>query len=137
MAGSCSDRQIAATLNRLGLKTGAGNTWEEHRVRSARSYFKLPARDPGSRAGTALTMEQAAKRLGIATRTMWRLVEKEIVPATQVVATAPWEIPEASLSSARVIEEVSKIKAGRRTPRALRNENQVSMLSMLWPGGAE
>lgn len=137
MAGSCSDRQIAATLNRLGLKTGAGNTWEEHRVRSARSYFKLPAYDPGSRARTTLTMEQAAKRLGIATRTMRRLVEEKIVPATQVVATAPWEIPEASLSSAGVIEEVRKIKAGRKAPRALRDENQDSMFSMMWPGGAE
>jgi hypothetical protein len=137
MAGSCSDRQIAATLNRLGLKTGAGNTWEEHRVRSARSYFKLPAHDPGSRAGTTLTMEQAAKRLGIATRTMRRLVEEKIVPATQVVATAPWEIPEASLSSAGVVEEVRKIKAGRKAPRALRDDNQGSMFSMTWPGGAE
>jgi hypothetical protein len=137
MAVSCSDRQIAATLNRLGLKTGAGNTWEEHRVRSARSHFKLPTDDPSKRVATTLTMEQAAKRLGIATRTMRRLVEKKIVPASQVVATAPWEILEASLSSAEVIEEVRRIRAGRRVPRALADENQVSMFSMVWPGGAE
>jgi DNA invertase Pin-like site-specific DNA recombinase len=137
MAVSCSDRQIAATLNRLGMKTGAGNTWEEHRVRSARSHLRLPAHDPSKSAGTTLTMEQAAKRLGIATRTMRRLVEEKIVPATQVVATAPWEIPEASLSSAGVIEEVRRIRSGRKAPRALASENQESMFSMMWPGGAE
>src|SRR5580700_5911774 len=36
MAERFSDEQIAATLNRLGLRTGADNTWNEARVRSAR-----------------------------------------------------------------------------------------------------
>jgi hypothetical protein len=34
MAERFSDEQIAATLNRLGLKTGAGNTWNEARVKT-------------------------------------------------------------------------------------------------------
>ena len=37
MAGTFSDEQIALTLNRLGLRTGAGNTWNELRVSSLRS----------------------------------------------------------------------------------------------------
>jgi hypothetical protein len=45
MAGTFPDRQIAATLNRLGLKTGAGsNTWREGRIRSLRSHIGLPTR---------------------------------------------------------------------------------------------
>ena len=40
MAERFSDEQIAATLNRLGLRTGADNTWNEARVRSAR---RVPA----------------------------------------------------------------------------------------------
>ena len=44
MAGRFPDDQIAATLNRLGLKTGSGNNWVELRVRTARSYHKLPSR---------------------------------------------------------------------------------------------
>src|SRR6185436_15395747 len=43
MSGKFPDDQIAATLNRLGLKTGTGNTWNEGRVRSVRSYHELPA----------------------------------------------------------------------------------------------
>ena len=43
MAGKFSDRQIAATMNRLRLRTGVGNAWNEMRVRSARSHYQLPA----------------------------------------------------------------------------------------------
>jgi hypothetical protein len=32
MAASYSDEEIALTLNRLRLRTGAGNTWSEERV---------------------------------------------------------------------------------------------------------
>ena len=42
MASEYSDEEIALTLNRLGLKTGVGNTWNEMRVRSLRSYLRLP-----------------------------------------------------------------------------------------------
>jgi hypothetical protein len=38
MAGHHSDKEIASTLNRLGLQTGAGNAWHEHPVISARRY---------------------------------------------------------------------------------------------------
>lgn len=43
MAGTFTDQQIAATLNRLRLRTGVGNSWNVMRVRSARSYYQLPA----------------------------------------------------------------------------------------------
>jgi hypothetical protein len=42
MAGKFPDDQIASTLNRLGLKTGAGNTWREGNIRTVRSYQQLP-----------------------------------------------------------------------------------------------
>jgi hypothetical protein len=41
MAAQYSDAEIALTLNRLRLKTGTGNTWNEVRVRSLRSHWKL------------------------------------------------------------------------------------------------
>jgi hypothetical protein len=46
MAGQYPDRQIAATLNRLGLKTGAGNTWTESRIRALRSLKSSRAMMP-------------------------------------------------------------------------------------------
>jgi len=41
MAGRFPDDQIATTLNRLGLRTGPGNTWVEGRVRSARQLLSV------------------------------------------------------------------------------------------------
>ena len=65
MAERFSDEQIAATLNRLGLRTGAGNTWNEVRVRSAREYQELPALDPNHPCKDFVTLREAAQRLGI------------------------------------------------------------------------
>lgn len=45
MAGKFSDEQIAATLNRLRLRTGADNTWNETRVYSVRHGHHLPVFD--------------------------------------------------------------------------------------------
>ena len=42
MSGKFPDEEIAATLNRLGLRTGAGNTWSTQRVYSLRHYHDLP-----------------------------------------------------------------------------------------------
>ena len=46
MAAKFTDEQIATTRNRLGLRAGTGNTWNEIRVRSARHHHQLPAFDP-------------------------------------------------------------------------------------------
>ena len=46
MAGKFRDEHIAATLNRLRLRTGSDNTWNENRVYSVRHRLDLPAFDP-------------------------------------------------------------------------------------------
>ena len=48
MAGQFPDELIAATLNRLGLKTGAGNPWKKNRVCSLRNKLNLPTYDPAA-----------------------------------------------------------------------------------------
>jgi hypothetical protein len=42
MAGKFPDEQIAATLNRLRLRTGADNAWNQNRVSSVRHYQLSP-----------------------------------------------------------------------------------------------
>jgi hypothetical protein len=69
MAGKYSDRQIASTLNRLGLRTGAQHAWTEGRVRWARQYHGFPPCDENRSVDQMLTMEEAAKSLGISART--------------------------------------------------------------------
>ncbi len=65
MAGRYSDEQIAATLNRLGLRTGPGNTWSEMRVYSARRYHNLPVHDASKTNRKVMTLEEAARHLGV------------------------------------------------------------------------
>jgi hypothetical protein len=76
------DAEIALTLNRLRLKTGAGNTWSEIRVRSLRSHLKLAAYQ-GDKPDGRLNMLQAAERLGVSHTVVRRLIAGKILPATQ------------------------------------------------------
>jgi hypothetical protein len=124
MSGRFSDDQIAATLNRLGLKTGTGNTWNEGRVRSVRSYHELPACNAALAPRQTVTLEQASERLGISHKVIRRLIASNKIPAAQVVPWAPWEIPIEAIESAEVVQEVARAK---RRPRKLTTVNGPSM----------
>jgi hypothetical protein len=112
-AGRFPDEQIASTLNRLGLKTGSGNNWVELRVRTARSYHKLPSYDPALRQ-SLLTSEQASENLGVSHKIVRRLIDSKVITATQVVPWAPWEISAESIQSEQVRREVARVKRGSR-----------------------
>lgn len=113
MAGRFPDEQIAATLNRLGLKTGSGNNWVELRVRTARSYHELPSYDPQLRQ-SMLTLEEASERLRVSHKIVRRLIDSKAIPAMQVVPWAPWEIPAESIKSEQVLREVAALRRGSR-----------------------
>ncbi len=118
MAGRFPDDQIAATLNRLGLRTGTGNTWNEGRVRSVRCYHSLPAYAAENRNPHTVTLEEASERLHISHNVVRRLIEENRIPATQVVPWAPWEIPLAAIESDDLVREVATLKRRPRNPRA-------------------
>ena len=83
MAGKFHDEQIAATLNRLGLLTGTGQTWSESRVYSARHYHQFPAYDPNRADDGMVTMEEAAQRLGISSTSIRRMIKLKKMPASK------------------------------------------------------
>jgi excisionase family DNA binding protein len=129
MAASFSDQQIAATLNRLGLRTGAQHTWTEGRVRSARQYHGFPAGHANRSANPMLTMEEAAQRLGVSARSVRRMIEQKVLPATQVVACAPWQISSEALETEAVQKAIRDIKGRAHLPQAPVVEQQESMFS--------
>jgi excisionase family DNA binding protein len=131
MAGKFQDEQIAATLNRLGLRTGTGQSWSESRVYSARHYHQLPAYDPTRAGGGLVTMEEAAQRLGVSSTSIRRLIKLKKMPATQVVPCAPWQIPIEALDSEEVRKAVKNIKARVRVPRTQSGNQQQAMFPML------
>jgi len=127
MAGKFPDEQIAATLNRLGLRTGTGQSWNENRVYSARHYHQLPAYDSNRGSDSMVTMEEAAQRLGVSSTSIRRLIELKKIPASQVVVCAPWQIPVEALDSEEVRRAVSNIKARVRVPRTQNSDQQQAM----------
>ncbi len=116
MADQLSDEQIASTLNRLGMRTGAGNGWSEVKVRALRNYHQLPAYDASRVTADSLTLEQAARRLGVSVTAVRHLIQRKTIPGTQVVPGAPWQIPVAAVEAPNVRRAVMDIQS-RRHPR--------------------
>ncbi len=110
------DGQIARVLNRLGYRTGAGNTWTQSRVASARHSHQIPPFDPQA-ARSTLTLAEAAGALGVSTMTVRRMIERQFLPATQPVMHAPWVIHREDLDRGSVQRAVEAVKRGRALPR--------------------
>jgi DNA invertase Pin-like site-specific DNA recombinase len=110
MAGRFPDDQIASTLNRLGFRTGTGNTWNEGRIRTVRSYHQLPTYNGKVSNPQTLTLEEASERLGVSHKVVRRLIESKILSATQVVPWAPWEILVEGIECEEVLREVQNVK---------------------------
>ena len=106
----CNAQSIAATLNRLGFKTGAGKTWRLHSVYSARHFHRL--KNHGN-SGDWLTVKQAADELLVSQTVIRRLIKEKKLTATQVVEQTPWIIARKSLSDDIVQREVRAVREGR------------------------
>jgi DNA invertase Pin-like site-specific DNA recombinase len=129
MAGKFPDEQIAATLNRLQLRTGAGNTWNELRVYSVRRRHRLPAYDPNQCNAGEVNLEQAAQRLNLSPPSVRKLIEQKILPAYQVVECAPWQIPVEALDTDVVQKAAANLRNRVRVPRSEIDQKQQSMFS--------
>ena len=120
LARQLPDRAIAATLNRLGKRTGRGNAWTESRVRTYRSQHRVPAHRPGEMAERGeLTLKDAAGRLGVSTMTVLRLIGDGTLVAQQVCRGAPWAIPEE-----QIVALAGAIPSGRR-PQTASSDQEV------------
>jgi hypothetical protein len=51
-------------------------------------------------------MNEAARRLGVTNHVIRKLIDREILPARQVVYDAPWQIQAADLERPEVLEAV-------------------------------
>jgi excisionase family DNA binding protein len=100
LARQQADGAIAATLNRIGKRTGRGNSWTETRVRSFRSSHGIAVHRPGEMVERGeLRLNEAAERLGVSKMTVLRLIGSGTISASQVCKGAPWAIPEAQLEA--------------------------------------
>jgi DNA invertase Pin-like site-specific DNA recombinase len=115
MAGKFGDGEIAATLNRLRLRTGAGNSWNAQRVYGLRRQYELPG--AGSNAeNRTVTLQQAVDRLGVSELSVRRLIEQKVLPAKQAVPCAPWEISLDALNQPAVQQAIDNARRRKRPP---------------------
>ena len=100
LARQLPDKAIAAVLNRLGKRTGRGNTWTQARVCSHRNGHGVAAHRPGEMAERGeLTLKDAAARLGTSKTTVLRLIADGTIDAAHVCKGAPWAIPKARIDA--------------------------------------
>jgi hypothetical protein len=111
MAERWTNEEIAATLNRIGLRTGTGLTWNDLRVKSVRARMGLAsdssARD---RASTTFTLNEAVEHLGVSNSVVLRLIREGLIPATQVVPNAPYEISREGLATPEVRAAITRAR---------------------------
>ena len=125
MAGRWSDEHIAASLNRMGMRTGQRKSWTGHRVGSIRRVNGIDGYLSADKQSDWRTMTEAARELGTTSHTLRRLIEDGTLPATQLVPGAPWQIRAKDLHS----ERVANALALRKGPRRASCRDQMSMFS--------
>ena len=108
MAARWPDEHIAASLNRMGMRTGQGKTWTAHRVSSLRRVHGIHAYLSAEKDGEWLTMRDAAAALAVSSYTIRRLIKTGVLPAVQVVPDAPYQIRSSDLHSQAVTAVVAR-----------------------------
>ena len=117
MGGKWPDRQLAVTLNQMRCKKPDGGTWKTLGVRELRERLGIAAFNPDAPRPDTISLDETARRLGICVGSVIRLIRDRVLPASQVMPGAPWEISAAALSSERVAIGVRAIVE--RRPRNL------------------
>jgi excisionase family DNA binding protein len=114
MAARWSDQDIAASLNRMGMRTGQGKSWTAHRVASVRRVNGIHAYRSAEKGGEWLTMSEAASTLGVTNHVIRRLIKDGILAAEQVVPGAPYQIRASGLQDEPVVTALKRKAAPRR-----------------------
>ena len=108
MATRWSDDDIAASLNRMGMRTGQSKTWTAHRVSSLRRVHAIRAYRSAEKTGEWLTMFEAATHLGVTRHVIRRLIKDGVLAAEQVVPGAPYQIRASDLQHERVAAAIAR-----------------------------
>ena len=124
LAKGWTDPYIAAILNRIGRRTGPGNSWSETRVRTFRNQHSIAVFSAGTERPW-LTMEESAQELGVSISVVRTMVRNGKLPARQVAKGIPWMIERPELQRPEVQNRARDARAGRKTPHE--NTQQIVM----------
>lgn len=113
LGGRWPDREVAVTLNRMHCRAPEGETWTMVRVKALRERLGIAAFDPSASRETTISVDATARQLGICVGSVHRLIRAGILPANQVMPSAPWEVPVAALATEAVRIGVRNVVARR------------------------
>jgi DNA invertase Pin-like site-specific DNA recombinase len=102
LGGHWPDRELAVTMNRMRCKSSDGKSWTVVRVRDLRERLGIAVFDPASIQIETVTVDEAAHRLNICIGSVKRLIRQGVLPANQLMPSAPWQIPAAALDTEAV-----------------------------------
>ena len=125
MATRWTDEDIAASLNRMGMRTGQGKTWTAHRVGSLRRVHGIHAYRSAEKDGQWLTLTEAAAMLGVSSYQVRRLIKDGILIADQVVPDAPYQISVSDVQG----ERVATALAARKGPCRSNQQTELPMFT--------
>jgi excisionase family DNA binding protein len=108
LAAHHPDTVIAGVLNRQGRKTARGESFTANRVASLRSHWKIPRYQASTKPaeGELLTVDAAAKQLGVAASTLLRWLNDGFIGGEQVTPGAPWRIRMTKALKQLIVPEV-------------------------------
>lgn len=113
LAGQWPDRELAVTMNRMRCHSPGGQTWTTVRVRALRERLGIPPCQPEKQTKTTISVDETARRLKICVGSVHRLIRNGVLPATQLMPSAPWQVPVDALTSEPVRIGVREIVARR------------------------
>jgi hypothetical protein len=100
-------------MNRMRCKPSDGKAWTTVRVCELRERLGIAAFDPTVPRAETISADAAAIRLGICVGSVHKLIREGVLPATQLMQSAPWQIPVAALETEAVTTGIREI-VGRR-----------------------
>lgn len=110
MAARYGDDQIAAVLNKNGLKTGTNLRWTQMRVAAMRHSRGIPGQCRTLEDPEILSLAQAARYCNVNAYLIRRMVEDGIVTNRQAVPMAPWELRRDELDSEPVRQVLERYR---------------------------
>ena len=113
LGGRWPDRQLAVTMNRMRCRGERGGPWTTVRVRELRERLGFAAFAPDTSRPPTISADEAAHRLSICISSLHHLIRAGVLPAVQVMPSAPWEIPAEALETEAVRIGVRAIVARR------------------------
>lgn len=99
LGGQWPDRELAVTMNRMRCQSSEGTTWTTVRVRQLRERIGIAPFDSNQPRETTISVDETARRLGICVGSVLRLIREGILPAKQLMPSAPWQVPVAALDT--------------------------------------